>query len=165
MYVQDNYYSPEEYGTRDVPEYREPCGAFYGMPFAGEGEQGERNLYDLQQVRDYLPDRWLSDKDERVLELLRIESENNIRYFQEKRDTELITEAEQTVLRWNMSGVEKERAIRLITDFFKYCKDVGARRMMVRWSRQYFVHGDLYLLNDICSMFERHCGICIPRYK
>lgn len=32
MYVQNEYYSPDEYGTDFIDEYREPCGAFYGLP-------------------------------------------------------------------------------------------------------------------------------------
>ena len=164
MYVQNNYYSPEEYGTRDVPEYREPCGAFYGMPFAGEGEQGERNLYDLQQVRDFLPDRWFSDKDERVLAHLRGEWKSK---DEEKEDAKAKNDA-----RFRMMDVSKrniyDRARELAREFVEN-SGVGTtcevRKRMANLLERYFKYGERFRLNEICDMFERYCGIRIPRYK
>lgn len=164
MYVQDNYYSPEEYGTRDVPEYREPCGAFYGMPFAGEGEQGERNLYDLQQVRDFLPDRWFSAKDERVLAHLRGEWKSK---EEEKEDAKAKNDA-----RFRMMDVSKrniyDRARELAREFglkSGHGTTYEVRKRMAFLLERYFEYGERFHLNEICDMFEIYCGICIPRYK
>lgn len=164
MYVQNNYYSPEEYGTRDVPEYREPCGAFYGMPFAGEGEQGERNLYDLEQVRDFLPDRWFSDKDERVLAHLRGEWKSK---DEEKEDAKAKNNA-----RFRMMDVSKrniyDRARELAREFVlkSGCNTTcEARKRMANLLERYFEYGERFRLNEICDMFELYCGIRIPRYK
>lgn len=164
MYVQDNYYSPEEYGTRDVPEYREPCGAFYGMPFAGEGEQGERNLYDLEQVRDFLPDRWFSDKDERVLAHLRGEWKSK---DEEKEDAKAKNNA-----RFRMMDVSKrniyDRARELAREFVEKSRpgnNYEVRKRMANLLERYFEYGERYRLNEICDMFELYCGIRIPRYK
>ena len=56
MYRQNDYFSFDEYGTGDIPEHREPCGAFYGIPFAGE-DGGDIPLYVKEQLYDYMPDR------------------------------------------------------------------------------------------------------------
>ena len=56
MYRQNEYFSFDEYGTSEIPEYREPCGAFYGLPYSGEDE-GEMPIYVKEQLQECMPDR------------------------------------------------------------------------------------------------------------
>lgn len=164
MYVQDNYYDMTEYGTNDIAEYREPCGAFYGMPFAGEGEQGERNMYDLQQVQSFLPERWFGPKDERVLAHLRGEW---ISKDEEKEDQKAKNNA-----RFRMMDKTKrdmyERAQALAKDFNRASginSTYEVRKRMAFLLERYYEHGELYHLNEICDLFEKYCGIVVPRYQ
>lgn len=69
MFVQDNVYIPTEYGTWQCKPEREPCGAFYGLPFSGE-ITGQA-IAEREQVQAFLPDRYFSDRDELVLAHLR----------------------------------------------------------------------------------------------
>lgn len=55
MYVQNDYYNPDEYGTSFIPEYREPCGAFYGLPHSGEWQYDEPPLYVKSEVDASMP--------------------------------------------------------------------------------------------------------------
>ena len=69
MFRQNNVYITTEYGTRPCDEDREPCGAFYGLPFSGEIE--EQATYEREQVQACLPERQFSATDELVLAHLR----------------------------------------------------------------------------------------------
>ena len=69
MFYQQDGYVPTEYGTRECAEHREPCGAFYGMPFSGEVE--EQAQYDREQIQEAMPCRWFSKRDELKLARLR----------------------------------------------------------------------------------------------
>lgn len=74
MFYQNDVYVPTEYGTRECAEDREPCGAFYGIPFSGEIE--EMATYDRKQIQEAMPERWFGKKDERILARMRGELPN-----------------------------------------------------------------------------------------
>lgn len=117
MFVQDNVYIPEEYGTRECPEDREPCGAFYGIPFSGEIE--EMAQYDRQQIFESMPTRWFSEKDERVLAIMRGEVE---RTDEEKEQERMCAQAAAERHRSQNTGTlteyEKDQIERSFIDTF-----------------------------------------------
>ena len=84
MFCQNDVYVPDEYGTRECAEDREPCGAFYGIPFSGE--VAELSLYDRQQIFDNMPTRWFSRRDERVLAKIRGEAVEDDEDEKQKRE-------------------------------------------------------------------------------
>lgn len=53
MFYQHNVYPATEYGTRECREDREPCGAFYGLPYSGEVK---RPAFANDAFAEYLPD-------------------------------------------------------------------------------------------------------------
>lgn len=55
MFVQNDVYPASEYGTRECPEDREPCGAFYGLPFSGEIE--DMPIFEADQLREAMPNK------------------------------------------------------------------------------------------------------------
>lgn len=126
--------------------------------------RAERNLYDLQQVRDFLPDRWFSDKDERVLAHLRGEWKSK---DEEKEDAKAKNDA-----RFRMMDVSKrnmyDRARELAKEFVVnsgYDTTYEVRKRMAFLLERYFEYGERFHLNEICDMFERYCGIRIPKYE
>lgn len=69
MFHQENAYIPTEYGTRNCKEYREPCGAFYGLPFSGEITG--QFLPEQEQIQAQVSSRYFSKRDELTLAHLR----------------------------------------------------------------------------------------------
>lgn len=144
MFYQNDVYPADEYGTRECPEYREPCGAFYGVPFAGEVE--DQPLYVEDQLLTYMPTRWFGRKDEF--------------YFAKQRcKAELKSAAEvepPKVIEKDPSKRAKfERAERLTMEF---AINTQAPSDAVREFREYaraYVLGKNYLLNELFKMTER----------
>ena len=69
MFYQNDAYIMTEYGTRDCQEHREPCGAFYGMPFSGEIHG--QFLPEQEQIQAQVSSRYFSKRDELILAHLR----------------------------------------------------------------------------------------------
>ena len=89
MFVQNDVYPASEYGTMECPEEREPCGAFYGLPFSGEIE--DMPIFDAEQLREAMPNR-------------------HIRYGKPKEDIKPLGEYDPVAdLEKTNSSIEKER--------------------------------------------------------
>lgn len=69
MFRQNNVYVSTEYGTRECPEDREPCGAFYGIPFSGEVTG--QFLPEQEQIHAQVSSRYFYKRDELTLAHLR----------------------------------------------------------------------------------------------
>lgn len=65
MYVQSEYYSPDEYGTDFIDESREPCGAFYGLP-RSDWQFGTKELQTDMEVAGWFPDTDLNGRDHKI---------------------------------------------------------------------------------------------------
>lgn len=141
MFKQDEVYVPTEYGTRQCPKHREPCGAFYGIPFSGEIE--EQAEYERLQIQASLPDRWFSKRDELVLARLRGEV------------YELPTPKREQPTKVGLNTEKDVRAAQMVDEFVKNTQaplDVIAQyRALVKA----YVEGEWKLLNDIIAMYQR----------
>ena len=148
MYRQSDYYSFDEYGTGDIPEYREPCGAFYGLPFSGE-DDGDMPIYVKEQMRDYMPDANLLAGEMR-------------RKRPDEDEQEAERRARERVAAHDLKPETNDRAQRLIETFRMYCSptltwDIQAHFIAI--VRKYVDDGEGYRLNEICDMLKQYCGI------
>ena len=151
MYTQNDYYSWDEYGTGEIPEYREPCGAFYGIPFSGE-DGGDIPLYVKDQLRECLPDRNIQDGEMR-------------RQRPDEDKQEADRRARERVAAYDLKPEANDRAQRLIDAFRTHCAPAiswSVHERFITIVRRYVDDGEWYRLNEICDMFKQYCGI-VPR--
>lgn len=142
MFVQDNVYVATEYGTRFCDEDREPCGAFYGIPFSGEVE--DLPIYERDQINAAMPDRWFSKRDEKVLAIMRGE-----------------IPSEQIQAGWknpaDIKDDKERRCAELVNDFVLNCNPF--EYVLQKYKElvvAYVKGGKNYLLNDILRLYETY---------
>ena len=140
MFVQNEVYVPTEYGTRECQADREPCGAFYGVPFSGEIDG--QALYDRQQIYEALPDRWFSPRDEKILAHMRGEDV--------EWESEVVKTAKIQSLKHEPKLVEK-----LVKEFIL---DTNAPPDIVLQYKLYarkYANGEWRLLNELLDLYEK----------
>ena len=134
MFYQENVYVATEYGTRTCKAYREPCGAFYGVPFSGEIQDiGE---YDREQFLAALPSRSFSRRDE--LKLARMRGE----------DVELPQEVKKKPM--------SEDPMIVATLTTEFSRDTGAPPDVVKEYRDIarrYAQGERYLVNNLHDLY------------
>lgn len=62
MFYQHNVYPATEYGTRECREDREPCGAFYGLPYSGEVKRHTADTFYQHMPSTYIPEAPIMDE-------------------------------------------------------------------------------------------------------
>ena len=146
MFVQNDLYPADEYGTRDCREWREPCGAFYGLTNSGEIE--EQPLYVRDQIYAFMPDRtpYATHADEQRM------AEMGTR-----KDETLDIDKEIENLFRHQADTKDGRRERMVHQFCAYCYPCyDEQREFTRLVDEYLKHETPLLLNDVLRYYENH---------
>lgn len=138
MFYQNDAYIMTEYGTRDCQEHREPCGAFYGMPFSGEIHG--QFLPEQEQIQQQVSSRYFSPHDELILAHLRGE---RLDEGKEEEKGAVIYDNDDLWVR------------DLVTEFRNDTQAPHDAVEQYRKIAQEYIAGKKYLLNELHDMYQR----------
>lgn len=146
MFVQNDLYPADEYGTRDCQEWREPCGAFYGL--TNSGELTEQPLYVRDQIYAFMPDRTplaTHADEQRIAEMGKHKVET----------VDFDAELEKVCL--HRADTKEGRRERMVHQFCCNCfPDYDEQKEFARRVDEYLKHETPLLLNDVLRYYENH---------